>query len=924
MGLIQDESHSGLRSSSRKISRAANLTTAIIGGLILVVWSRYTLASGPLSSALAEMKANAAVCFLLSAIAVWLLHLKSGSRLSYRVGEVCAALTGLVSLLTFSQYLFGWNLQLDELLFRDRSGGVGAMGRMSPTAALNFIFLSAALLIIGKRRAHRLAEALILLAALLSLLAVVGYAYQVEAFYGIASHTRISLHTALTFIIFCAGLLCLYPDRGLMSIITGPRTGGIIARRLLPPIIVVPLIIGFLRLKGERAGFYESGFGVAMMTLFMIVFLTALIWWTAGELSRMDLKRERAEQELKLNEERLRMAVTGAGLGTWHWNLLTGEFIWSDKCKEFFGIPPDTEMSFERFLETIHPDDRGMVRQSLKESQRGRIRNDIEFRIVWPDESIHWISGKWGSHGDAAGNFARMEGVIIDITEQKKAEEMLRESEERFRSAMQYSAIGMALVSPDGRWLDVNQSLCRIVGYSREELLATTFQAITHPDDLDADLDYVRQMLERKIETYQMEKRYFHKSGRIVWILLSVSLVTSANGAPRYFISQITDITERKQAEEALRLDAAMMEHVAEGIYLVRASDGIIVHTNPRFDALFGYAPGELVGHHVSIINAPTDRTSQETAEAIIAVLKRDKVWEGEIYSLRKDGAPFWCHVTIATFEHADYGTVWVAAHQDITDRKRAEEEIRLLNLELEQRVIKRTAQLEAANKELESFSYSVSHDLRAPLRHIDGFVDILLRHAWSSLDEKGRRYLKTISESAKRMGHLIDDLLAFSRMGRAEMRDTVVNLNELVKQVRQDLEMETKDRIIIWKIAELPEVQGDPAMLRLALMNLMSNAVKYTRNRTESHIEIGSSDHLRDQITVFVRDNGAGFDMKYAGKLFGVFQRLHHESEFDGTGIGLANVRRIVQRHGGQTWAEGEIDRGATFYFSLPVARKG
>jgi signal transduction histidine kinase len=251
----------------------------------------------------------------------------------------------------------------------------------------------------------------------------------------------------------------------------------------------------------------------------------------------------------------------------------------------------------------------------------------------------------------------------------------------------------------------------------------------------------------------------------------------------------------------------------------------------------------------------------------------------------------------------------------EVEHRVRREDEIRSLNLEL----AKRAAELEATNKDLESFAYSVSHDLRAPLRHLAGFSELLQKQASSLLDDKSRRYIQTILDSAKRMGNLIDDLLAFSRVGRAETKKTLVSMEQLVKEVIAELSQETKGREIAWKIGALPVCYGDRSMVKLVVVNLVSNAVKFTRMRARAEIEIGCADGNKNEVEMFVKDNGAGFDMRYVDKLFGVFQRLHSSEEFEGTGIGLATVQRIIHRHGGKVQADGVVDQGAAFYFSLP-----
>ena len=251
----------------------------------------------------------------------------------------------------------------------------------------------------------------------------------------------------------------------------------------------------------------------------------------------------------------------------------------------------------------------------------------------------------------------------------------------------------------------------------------------------------------------------------------------------------------------------------------------------------------------------------------------------------------------------------------EVAERTRHANEIRVLNDELE----KRSLALEGSNKELEAFAYSVSHDLRAPLRHMAGFAELLQKTAAAKLDDKAQRYLRIILDSAQRMGNLIDDLLAFSRIGRVETQKSPVNLDLLLKEALSEVQQEANGRNIEWKIDNLPVCYGDRSMLRLVLVNLLSNAIKFTRARAKAEIEVGCTNGSADEVVVFVKDNGAGFDMKYVDKLFGVFQRLHHVDAFEGTGIGLATVQRIIHRHGGKVRAEGALDRGATFYFSVP-----
>lgn len=539
------------------------------------------------------------------------------------------------------------------------------------------------------------------------------------------------------------------------------------------------------------------------------------------------------------------------------------------------------------------------------------------------------LSGLMSASIITLNNEPHLISITRDISEMKAAQSELQKSESRFRTAFENSASGMCLISTQGQFLQVNTKLCEILGYSDSELLNLTFLQITYPEDLSISNNFVTKSIEKQADQVHFEKRYIRKQGELIWAEVSSSLLRDEKDQPLYFITQIIDISERKKAEEALRESEEryrrLLVNLDAGV-VVHAPDTSIVMNNHKASELLGLSDDQMSGKLAidpqwKFIHEDLTpfRLDEYPVSQIIATKKPIKnLVAGVVRPEMNDIA--W--LTVNGFPVLDINNEIVEvviSFIEITEQILANEKIRKLNEKLEERVVERTAQLEAANKELETFTYSVSHDLKAPLRGIDGYSKLLLDIYGKNLDEEAKTFVLTIRNSTRQMNVLIEDLLEYSRLERSQKRNEPIKINDLIKSISSLYTNELVSGNYSLK-TDIPDIEltADEKGLTIALRNLLENAIKFTKGKDYPVIEVGLKENALSWI-IHIKDNGIGFDMKYHQRIFEIFQRLHRAEDFAGTGIGLAMVSKAMQRMNGRAWAESSLGIGSTFYLEIP-----
>lgn len=834
-----------LNSQSQYAARAAFFRKVVVSLAILVAILSFSVLVGwmfdiPLlkgfSPQWVNMKANTAFCFV---FAVWAL-LAMVRRKDNQVRYIPVGFILLIAVLTLFEYILGTDFGIDQLVFPETSPKDRTLpGRMSITTAINFILLSFAFIVFERRRA--LGQLLCVCVFVTALFSLIGYLYKSRALTGFENYSRMAVQGTISFLALSTAIMFSDVQRGFARLMLSNSSAGLLLRRLLPVIILAPIILGWLRLQGEYIGLYmHTEFGVALFGTMMIVVFSGVTWWTVILIDKEEGKRRQAE--IKAEERKIELETTN---------------------------------------------------------------NELQNYIA-----------------------------------------IVKESEEKFTRIFESNPIGISIVKlPESIISNTNRAFLEMIGYSSDEVIGK------QSADLMMISQETRESIRKEVmatgSVRDMEVEAFKKNGEKISILMSLDHINMHGETVAIVISH--DITDRKKSEEQIqRLNVELAKNleqlnsvVAElektnsvlersnmelgeseerfsrifeaspvGISIASLPAGIIIEVNRSFLNMMGFTQEEVISHTSNEL----EMISAEERENI----RQELLLKGHVRNLEtkvrsKSGEMLPVLLSIDNFKmRGDHYGITIV--HDISERKKSEEKIKQLNRELENNL----EQLHAVVKELEAFSYSISHDLRAPLRAIDGYARMLEEDYKDTVDGEGKRFLNVIQSNAQKMGMLIDDLLAFSRLGKRDIVKSNIHMTELVNTCVSELEKSDRANADI-KVSRLHDAMGDYGLLKQVITNLLSNALKYSAKAKKPVIEI-KSEMLNEDVIYSISDNGAGFDMAYYNKLFGVFQRLHTEEEFSGTGVGLAIVQRIIQKHHGKVWAESKPGHGATFYFSLPL----
>jgi PAS domain S-box-containing protein len=954
------------------IAKFAGVAVVAAGLLVLAGWALDFPVLTRILAGWGAMAPNTALAFTLSGASLLAIRSARG-KLLQRLAQILAMLVCAIAAASMIEMLRQYDLGIDQLLFQDVHGLVltSHPGRMAPITAVNFLLAGLALLLVNGEGAGRrtAAQCLALLVFVDTYMGCAGFMLNVSSLYMLGTYSGVAIHTLAAFLVLSAGLFFCTPDHGLTRPLSSGLAGGAMMRHMMPFALVAPAAIAWLQLKVQAAGHYDSAFGSALSAVLLMLLLSGVVWWTAVAANNAHRERLSAEHALAASEDQFRYVFEHSVIGK-SITRTDGTLQVNDAFCRMLGYSRE-EFVHQRWQDITHPDDIEPNQRALDSLAAGAPSVRFTKRYLHKNGSIVWAEISTALRRDAQGKPQYYLTSVVDITDARHAQDALTrtnrvlrvlgasnasmiraESEEQLLARVCQIAgeiggyrtvwIGMAednagkTVRPVAQFGDGYVEHLKITwandaygrGPTGTAIRTGTTQInrdfLTNPATAPWREAAIKQgfassiALPLKVDDHVIGALTAYARESDAFNEAEVGLLEEMTADLGFGLSVLRARKEREQSQLALlrasRYARSLLEASVDPLVTISA-DGKITDVNEATAKVAGIGRAQMIGSDFS--NYFTD--PGKAREGYQRVFRDGEVRDYPLQIRANDGRITPVLYNASVFRDETGAVVGVfAAARDISELKKSEQVILDLNASLEQRVSERTAQLESANKDLEGFSYSVSHDLRAPLRAIDSFSNMLLEDYKDKLDAEGQRLLQTVRRNTDKMGRLIDDILAFSRAGRKDIVLASIDMTTLVQDVLAELIPAAGERKIDVRVAGLPPANADKAMLRQVLVNLLSNAIKFTSKREQAVIEVSGA-ASDDSITYTIRDNGAGFDPAYSHKLFGVFQRLHDADAFAGTGIGLAIVKRIVDKHGGRVWAEGAVDQGATFHFSLP-----
>ncbi len=1054
-------------SINARIILAAGCITLLVSLLIVYGWVYSIESLTAFFPGTVTMKFNTALCFAFSAIGLLTFQLGEKRNTQKKIHNLAILLLILLSGLSLLQYFIDMPLFIDELLIKDynaRLTGYPYPGRMATTSALNFLMYGVALRWLNSERKRRslIGQWMLHFISTVALMACLGYLYSVPSFYRFDTLTSMAIPTAGLFLMLSLASTLLRPTLGLTSVFSGEQVGSVMAKKIFPILTALLIAIGFVEVTIFQSHPVSNQFSIAILVTAFILLGVSVIYFVSNQLNKIDLKRTEAEKQISdLNvhlEEQIKLRTTellsatsslqlvtqGINLGIWDTDLSSGKMNWEGAMFNLYGITPkDFDGTYDYWLSTLHPDDVERCKSALNEAMANDSEFSSEYRIIWPDQSVHWIkalaysqknngqpsrllginyditlqkktellleesnhrnkifveqspssiamfdkemyfvaaSGQWLAdynlssasilnrklfevfpsmlnewrpiiqqcqngevyqkdevlfhNGDGSTRWISLEfrpwfqsgdeigGLLMftaDISHRKFIEEQLRISEEAFRGAFESAVIGMALIDTEGQWLKVNQSLCKIVGYSARELTSLTIQDITHPDDQAINLALFQDVKSGIKESYQLEKRYQHKDGNYIWVVLAASMVKDVNGNPIYFVAQITDISHKKAAEEKLQNTLIHLNSILQGSSQVSIIGtnltGSITSFNKGAENLLGYRAEEVVGLHTpELIHVPEEieAHSKELSavfnkeisgfNSLVEYAKNGEFESKEWTYVRKDKTTFPVQLIVTALKNSGNEIIgFLGVASDISQLKAVETEIKSL-LDV----------AKAQNQRLLNFAHIVSHNLRSHTANLTMILNLMQDENNEIVQNEMFQLLR---DATVNLGDSVTNLNEVTAITAKTVHDlTPVNLHLALNKALINVQalLHSCDGVCQNQVDSTVKIMVVPAYLDSVLLNFLSNAIKY--RSPDRKLEINLSVTRENNFTVLsIKDNGLGIDLKHhRDKIFGMYKTFHGNE--DARGIGLFLSKNQIEAMGGRVDVESEVNVGSIF----------